>query len=120
MLQVIIHKMLTNDRQRNGRLADEVRQIVIDVLELDETFGKVIIYEAPMYDRSNYESGDLNFVFVEVMMFSGRTEATKKVLVQQIVEKIEKIEGVVKEEINCAIHEIEKENYFVGKELLPK
>ncbi|OIJ16199.1 hypothetical protein BKP35_04265 [Anaerobacillus arseniciselenatis] len=117
MLQVIIHKVLTNDRQRNGRLADEVRQVVIDVLELDESFGKVIIYEAPMYDRSNYENGDLNFVFVEIMMFAGRMEETKTLLVQQVIEKIEKIEGVVRDEINCAIHEINSENYYVGKEI---
>lgn len=114
MPQVIIHKVLTNDRQRNGRLAEEVRQVVLNVLEIDQTNGQVIIYEAPMYDRSNHESEKLNFVFVEITMFAGRTRETKQLLVRKIVEKIEKIEGVSKEEINCAIHEIESENYISG------
>ncbi len=112
MPQVIIHKVLTNDRQRNGRLAEEVRQVVLEVLQVDQTYGKVIIYEAPMYDRSNHEEGKLNFVFVEITMFAGKTKEIKQLLVHKIVEQIEKIEGVEKKEINCVIHEIKKENFL--------
>ncbi|MCT8139629.1 tautomerase family protein [Anaerobacillus sp. CMMVII] len=114
MPQVIIHKVLTNDRQRNGRLAEAVRKVVLDVLEIDETYGQVIIYEAPMYDRSNHENGKLNFVFVEITMLTGRSKEAKQLLVQRIIEQIEKIEGVSKAEINCVIHEIESENYIKG------
>jgi phenylpyruvate tautomerase PptA (4-oxalocrotonate tautomerase family) len=112
--QVIIHKVLTNDRQRNGRLAEKVRQVVLDVLEIDQTYGQVIIYEAPMYDRSDYKNENLNFVFVEITMFAGRTKETKQLLVQKIIEQIEQIEGVAKEDINCVIHEINAENYISG------
>lgn len=115
--QVIIHKVLTNDRQRNGRLAEEVRKVVLKVLEVDQSYGQVIIYEAPMYDRSNHENGNLNFVFVEITMFAGETKEVKQLLVQKIVEQIEKIEGVNKEEINCVIHEIQQENYISGQKV---
>ena len=114
MPQVIIHKVLTNDRQRNGRLAEEVRQVVLEVLDVNLSFAQVIIYEAPIYDRSNHEDGKFNFVFVEITMNAGKTKETKQLLVQRIVEQIEKIEGVAKEEINCVIHEICSENFISG------
>lgn len=115
MPQVIIHKVLTNDRQRNGRLAEEVRKVLQTVLNVDENHGRVIIYEAPIYDRSNHEDGNENFVFVEVTIFAGKSAQTKQQLVEAIIEQIETIEGVVRNEINCVIHEITPENYLAGK-----
>jgi len=97
-------------------LVKEVRKSLVDILDIDERIGQVILYEALPQLRSAHESRSSNFVYVEVTMYPGRSPEIKKELLQSISSLITKYMEIEPKDINCCIIEIPPENWYGGIE----
>mgnify|MGYP000915395778 CR=1 FL=1 len=113
MPQVKIH--LSQETKTNEPLlAGEIREALVEVLGIKENIGQVIIYKTPSDCRSIHKSRDRNFVFVEINMYSGRSQEMKKMLLDKICILINKHTNIDLSEIICCVIEIPPENYYGG------
>jgi len=113
MPQVKIH-MSQETKTNELLLAREIREVLVKVLGIKDNIGQVMIYKTPIEFRSTHESRDINFVFVEITMYPGRSREIKKILLEQICLLIKKHTNVDLSDINCCIMEIAPENYYGG------
>ncbi len=95
-------------------LVKEVRKALVDILNIDERLGQVILYEAPPQLRSAHESRSSNFVYVEITMYPGRTPELRKNLLEKICSLVSKYVEIDMKDINCCIIEIPPENWSGG------
>lgn len=75
-------------------MADELRLALNDVLEVDEQFGKVIIYDSPPSRRSLHPERGMDLVFGEIHIFSGRAPQMKRALFARLTDIIHSGLGV--------------------------
>lgn len=114
MLTVKIHIPSTILTFQKPILVKEVRKSLVELLNIDEQIGQVILYETLPQFRSAHESRGSSFVYVEITMHTGRSPEVKKELMQRICSLISKyIETEIKD-INCCIIEIPPENWYGG------
>lgn len=95
-------------------LVKEVRKSLAELLNIDEQIGQVILYEALPQLRSVHESRNINFVYVEITMYPGRSPQVKTALLQRICGIITKYTEVEIKDVNCCIMEIPQENWYGG------
>lgn len=95
-------------------LVKEVRKSLVELLNIDERIGQVILYEALPQLRSAHESRSNSFVFVEITMHPGRSPEVKKELMERICSLVSKYVEIDLKDINCCIMEIPKENWYGG------
>jgi phenylpyruvate tautomerase PptA (4-oxalocrotonate tautomerase family) len=95
-------------------LVKEVRKSLIEMLNIDERIGQVILYEALPQLRSAHESRSNSFVFVEISMYPGRSPEVKKGLMERICALVSKYVEIDLKDINCCIMEIPKEDWYGG------
>ncbi|MDS0525418.1 tautomerase family protein [Clostridium sp. SHJSY1] len=110
--QIKIHISNVMSIESKNKIVQAVREIIPIALDLDEKIGQVMLYESEY--RSIHESRDKNFVFVEVTMFSGRSNKFKEKLADLIISEIAKYVEVNIEDINLVYYEMNSSNYFWG------
>jgi len=106
-----IHLSGEIESEKLSHLAREVRESMVKTLRIDTAHGHVAIYTAPIAHRSVHESRSPNFVFTEILMFSGRTDEMKEELFKSITQVIEKHIEVDKVDILFNIIESERNNW---------
>lgn len=111
---VMIHMSSDTNTYDKSLLAKEVREAVVSELKISKHIGQVMLYETPRKNRSIHESRNIDFVFVEIIIYSGRSAEMKQGLMEKIAALICKHIGVNKEDINCCIVEVPKENWYGG------
>jgi phenylpyruvate tautomerase PptA (4-oxalocrotonate tautomerase family) len=95
-------------------LVKEVRKSMVELLNIDERIGQVILYEALPQLRSAHESRSSSFVYVEITMYPGRSPEVKKALMQRICGLVSKFVEIDITDINCCIIEVPTENWYGG------
>ena len=95
-------------------LVKEVRKSMVELLNIDEQIGQVILYEALPQLRSAHESRSSNFAHVEIIMYPGRSTEVKQALLQKISSLISKYVEIEIKDINCCIIEVPRENWYGG------
>ena len=114
MPQVIIHASSSISFEDKAQLVQSIRESIPQLLSVPEHIGQVMLYEIPEDNRSTHPSRDKRFVFVEVIMYPGRTKEMKLNFMQNLVFLINRYTGIDTGDINCVIHETPPENYFGG------
>ena len=112
MPQVKIHISNSIDYESKSKLVNKIREILPTVLNIDKKIGQVMLYETRY--RSNHESRNKNFVFIEVTMYTGRNYALKQKLADTIISEISDFTGTNQKDINLIFYEINPDNYFGG------
>jgi len=95
-------------------LVKEVRKSMVELLNIEEQIGQVILYETLPQLRSVHESMSSNFVYVEITMYPGRSPEVKKNLLLRICSLVSKHLEIESKDINCCIIEIPPENWYGG------
>lgn len=95
-------------------MVKEVRKAMVELLDINENIGQVILYEALPQLRSNHESRSSCFVYAEITMYPGRSPQIKASLLQRISSILSKYTEVDIKDINCCIIEIPPENWYGG------
>jgi len=95
-------------------LVKEVRKSMVELLNIDEQIGQVILYETLPQFRSAHESRSSCFVYVEITMHPEKKPEVKKTLAQRICSLISKYVEIEIKDINCCIIEIPPENWYEG------
>lgn len=114
MPQVIIHACSSISSEDKAQLVRSIRESIPQLLNVAEHIGQVMLYETPEENRSTHSTRDRRFIFVEVIMYPGRTKEMKLNFLQNLILLINRYTGVDAGDINCVIHEILPENYFGG------
>lgn len=97
-------------------LVREVRKSMVELLNIDEKIGQVILYESLPQLRSAHESKSNSFVFIEISMYPGRSSEIKNSLMKKINMLVSKYLEVDEKDISCCIIEIPPENWYGGLE----
>jgi phenylpyruvate tautomerase PptA (4-oxalocrotonate tautomerase family) len=114
MPQVIIHACSSISSEDKAQLVRSIRESIPQLLNVAEHIGQVMLYETPEENRSTHSTRDRRFIFVEVIMYPGRTKEMKLNFLENLILLINRYTGVDAGDINCVIHEIPPENYFGG------
>lgn len=93
-------------------LVKNLREIMVETLQIDKTIGQVILYEAQPQHRSIYADRSNNFVFLEVLMYPGRTAEMKEIFMKGVVKSVHKTLRVDIKDINCCLIEVQQDNWF--------
>ncbi len=99
---------------RRGMLVKEVRLALVETLGIKPDHGHVILYESDIFFRATHESRSRDFVFVEILMFSGRTDEMKENLFKRLNGIIHERTGVPERDILFVIVESERNNWAAG------
>lgn len=97
-------------------LVKEVRKAMVELLNIDEQVGQVILYDTLPQFRSTNEGRSSNFVYVEIFMEPGRSTGVRQALLQKICSLIAKYAEIDIKDINCCIIEVPTENWYIGME----
>lgn len=92
-------------------LVKEARNVLVEVLKIDEYAGQVLMYETLPQWRSISSQRNIDFVCVEIYMKPGRTQEMKQELMNKLKELINKHTGAKIEDIICFIVEPPAENW---------
>jgi 4-oxalocrotonate tautomerase family enzyme len=92
-------------------LTREVRQALVEVLEIAPDHGHVVMYESPLFFRSAHETRSADFIFVEILMFAGRTKEIKQRLFKRLNDVIHDRTGVPERDIIFVITEADRDNW---------
>ena len=111
---VIIHTTPSMTPEKKKSLVAEVRNTIPEILGIPDHIGQVILYEAPLENRSSHSSRDNRFVFVETTMYKGRTKELKETFLKKLISIIHSYTGIDPTDINCVIREISSENMLGG------
>lgn len=98
------------DKDFLEKLKKEVLFSIIDVLNLPDDDKNIFLME---YERDFFEMKEPYKYLIEISMFSGRTNNTKKILFSKIVERLNNALNIEKESIFIFINEQPLENWGV-------
>lgn len=93
-------------------LVKDLRKVMVDTLQIDKKIGQVILYETQPQHRAIYSDRSNNFVFLEVLLYPGRSAEMKAVFMKGLVESVHKILKVDIKDINCCLIEVQQDNWF--------
>lgn len=95
-------------------LTKKIREVMVERLQIDDRIGQVILYEAPPQHRAIHSDRGNRFVFIEVLMYPGRTMEMKASFMQGLVDAVSSILKIDSKEINVCIMEVESNNWYGG------
>lgn len=95
-------------------LVEKLREIMVEKLNIDEKIGQVVLYEALPQYRAIHIEREKSFVFIEVLLYPGRTAEMKENLMRGLVDTVHNILRVDKKDINCCLLELAQENWYGG------
>lgn len=99
---------------RKPLLTKRLREVMVEKLHIDEQIGQVVLYESLPQHRAIHPTRDNQFVFMEVLLYPGRTQEMKEALMKGLVDEVNKILQVDIQDINCCLLEVHQENWFGG------
>jgi|Deesub1362A_J573_1020465.scaffolds.fasta_scaffold01291_13 phenylpyruvate tautomerase PptA (4-oxalocrotonate tautomerase family) len=105
---VIIH--LSPETKPSDQLAKDVHEAVADVLGISQEHVYVMVCNSAS-TRWVHESCDANFVFVEIFMFSGRSDEMKEKLFSRLTEIIARHTKVGGRDILLNLIESDRNNW---------
>jgi len=89
----------------------DVRTVLRDTLSIDPTHGHAILYRSGMAERSAHQDRDNRFIFVEIALFSGRTDDVKAGLFRGISDAVHRHTGVDESDIIIYLMEADRNNW---------
>lgn len=92
-------------------VANDVREAVVEVLGIGREHSHVVVYDSSPSSRSVHESRDNSFIFVEILMFSGRTDEMKEHLFAKICQVICKDTGTDGSDILMNVIDTDRSNW---------
>ncbi|MBN1880748.1 MAG: tautomerase family protein [Deltaproteobacteria bacterium] len=98
-------------RESGERLLSDVLSILRDTLAIDPKHGHAILYSTGLSNRACHECRDGRFVFVEVALFSGRTDEMKAELFRKISGAVHRRTGVDESDIIIYLIEADRGNW---------
>ena len=113
MAQIIIYSLRQNLAGRKKAISDTLHKCITSVLGLpnDKRFHRFIALEEEDFvhppDRSS------RYVIIEISMFEGRTNETKKELIRAIFRRFEEDLSIAPQDVEITIHESPKENWGI-------
>jgi phenylpyruvate tautomerase PptA (4-oxalocrotonate tautomerase family) len=113
-----LHICSTEAPANKALLVKTLREIMVGSLQIDKKIGQVILYETQPQLRAIHVDRSYNFVFMEVIMYPGRSTEMKEAFMKELVEAVHRILKVDVQDINCCLLEIQQNNWFGG--LTPK
>jgi len=96
---------------RRGKLVREVRLALVETLGIEPDHGHVVLYESDVFSRATDKSRSVDFVFVEILMFTGRSDDMKERLFARLNEIIHGRTKVPERDIVMVIVESERKNW---------
>lgn len=104
---------VADDLPRNSerRLLEDIRSVLIDTLSIDPEHGHAILYPSETSHRVCHQSRDGRFVFVEIALFSGRTDEMKAKLFREISRTVHRHTGVDESDIIIYLVEGDRGNW---------
>lgn len=96
---------------RVRELAEAVRHAVVRCLDIPPEFGKVIVYTAPLEQRSVHQSRDPGFAFVELHLFSGRPPGVKAGLFKALDQVVREHTGLSPENVFIQLLESPRQDW---------
>ena len=105
---VILH--LSPETRPSDELAKEVHEAVAEVLGIAREHVYVMVYNSAL-SRWVHESCNENFAFVEIFMFSGRSDEMKERLFSRLTEIIARHTGVDGKDIILNVIESDRNNW---------
>lgn len=115
MPQVKMHVSSCIDEDIKERLAINVRKVIYEGLNIQEDKSQAIVYESEY--RGIHYSRNRDFISVEIALYKGTSDEEKKRLAKLIVEKVEEISEIDRNEINIIYYEEPKNNFFYGGDI---
>jgi phenylpyruvate tautomerase PptA (4-oxalocrotonate tautomerase family) len=95
-------------------LAKRLRDVMIEKLQISEKIGQVILYETSPQHRVVHSEKCNNFVFIEVLIYPGRSPAMKQSLMIALIQEVSGILKIDISDIDCCLQEIPQDNWFEG------
>ena len=108
---VKVHVSQGLELSNQNLILKQIRNALIQILGIKDSHGHLILYESPSMAREVHESRDINFVFIEIQMFSGRTDEQKEKLFKKITSIIKAHIAVNENDILINIIETERKNW---------
>jgi phenylpyruvate tautomerase PptA (4-oxalocrotonate tautomerase family) len=96
---------------RRGMLVKEVRLALVETLGIKPDHGHVILYESDIFFRATHKSRSSDFVFVEILMFTGRSDEMKARLFKRLNDIIHERTRVPETDILFVITEADRNNW---------
>lgn len=109
-----VHICSTEAPANKALLVKTLREIMVEKLQIDEKIGQVILYETQPQHRAIHIDRSNNFVFLEVLMYPGRSAEIKEVFMKGLIEEVSKILKIDNKNINCCLIEVKQDNWFGG------
>ena len=91
---VKIHLSTANQPKDCERLVSDVRRALVEVLGIKPDHGHVVVYTSSPEMRCCHEHRDQGFVFVEILMFKGRSHDRKERLFRALSNIVQDHTGV--------------------------
>ncbi len=91
---VKIHLSTVSQPQDCARFVDDVRRALVEVLGIKPDHGHVVVYASSPEMRCCHEHRDQGFVFVEILMFRGRSHDRKEKLFRVLSNIVQDHTGV--------------------------
>lgn len=92
-------------------MCTKIRNCLVEVLGISEDHGHVAAYESKESHRCVHESRNKNFVFVEILMFAGRTDEMKENLFRKMSNIVSKHTGANENDIILNIIDTDRNNW---------
>lgn len=104
---------VADDLPRNleRKLLEDIRTVLIETLSIDPAHGHAILYPSGTSHRACHTSRDERFVFVEIALFSGRTDEMKAKLFREISGAVHRHTGVNESDIIIYLVESDRGNW---------
>ncbi len=96
---VKLHLSSNVSKSSKKKIMMAIRLSLVEILGIHKEHGHVVCYESALESRECHENRDKNFVFIEILMFSGRTDEKKEKLYKNITE-------IINNNINVNINDI--------------
>jgi|GEM_PF-1021275 len=109
-----VHICSTEIPAQKPLLTKRLREVMVETLQIDEKIGQVVLYETLPQYRAIHGTRDSRFVFMEVLMYPGRTAELKESLMKSLVEEVNRILHIDIKDINCCLLEVQQDNWFGG------
>lgn len=111
---VKVHISATESVPNKPLLTKNLREILVDKLQIDEKIGQVVLYETMPQYRSIHHSRSKNFVFMEILLYPGRSAEMKRSLMHGLVHEVNRMLRIDMEDINCCLIEVSQDNWYGG------
>ena len=98
-------------RESGEKLLSDIRSVLIDTLSIAQEHGHAILYRSELTHRSCHPNRDGRFVFVEIVLFLGRTDEVKADLFREVSSAVHRHTDVDESDIFISLVEMDRKNW---------